>query len=98
MQPLSGRQQDEVRALIALMKDPRYWRDQDPELLRTVRAGFRRIYLDGPPAGSRDGSLGAVVPRRVAALATRANAGCGRADAPPGTGPVIKRRAGPRRR
>ena len=75
MQALSVRQQDEVRALIALMKDPRYWRDEDPELIQTVRAGLRRIFLGGPPAASRDGALGDVVPQRAPPLATRADAG-----------------------
>ena len=27
-----------------MMRDPRYWRDQDPELVEKVREGFRRLY------------------------------------------------------
>ncbi len=33
----------EVKRLVALMKDPRYWRDRDPEIERILRAGFRRL-------------------------------------------------------
>lgn len=47
------------------MKDPRYWREQDPEVLRTVRQGLRRIYRgegsDAPApatAGSDAGEFG----------------------------------------
>jgi hypothetical protein len=29
-----------------LMRDPRYWRDQDPALVERVRDGFRRLYRD----------------------------------------------------
>lgn len=29
-----------------MMKDPRYWRDQDPAVVQRVREGFRRIYKD----------------------------------------------------
>lgn len=34
-------------ALKQLMRDPRYWRDQDPQVVDRVREGFRRIYNDG---------------------------------------------------
>jgi len=27
-----------------MMRDPRYWRDQDPEFVERVRAGFRKLY------------------------------------------------------
>ena len=27
-----------------LMQSPKYWRDQDPELLKRVEAGFKRLY------------------------------------------------------
>lgn len=27
-----------------MMRDPRYWRDQDPEFVARVRAGFRKLY------------------------------------------------------
>jgi hypothetical protein len=37
-------EQGEVKRLIALMRDPRYWRDQDPEMQRMVREGLRRLY------------------------------------------------------
>lgn len=33
-----------VKRLIALMRDPRYWRDGDPEVRRIVHSGFRRLY------------------------------------------------------
>ena len=29
-----------------LMRDPRYWRDQDPEIVERVRDGFRRLYAE----------------------------------------------------
>jgi hypothetical protein len=33
-------------ALKQLMRDPRYWRDQDPVVVDRVREGFRRLYKD----------------------------------------------------
>lgn len=36
--------QDDVKRLIEVMRNPRYWRDRDPELLRLVELGFRTIY------------------------------------------------------
>lgn len=30
--------------LKAIMRDPAYWRDQDPELVEKVNAGFRKLY------------------------------------------------------
>lgn len=30
-----------------LMRDPRYWRDRDPELIAKVRRGFERLYPKG---------------------------------------------------
>lgn len=38
MMPVS---EDDVRAL---MRDPRYWRDRDPTVVRRVRDGFQRLY------------------------------------------------------
>ena len=32
--------------LKALMRDPRYWRDQEPTIVEQVREGFRRLYRD----------------------------------------------------
>jgi len=29
-----------------MMRDPRYWRDQDPGVVQRVREGFRRLYKD----------------------------------------------------
>ena len=29
-----------------LMRDPRYWRQQDPAFIRRVRDGFQRLYPD----------------------------------------------------
>ena len=43
-------ERQEVKRLIMMMKDPRYWRDHDPEVLHSVRAGFKRLY--GPPKGT----------------------------------------------
>ena len=36
--------QEDVKRLIAVMRNPRYWRDRDPELLRLVELGFKKIY------------------------------------------------------
>ena len=38
-------EQDEAR-LHDMMRDPRYWRDRDPEFIGRVTAGFRRIFPD----------------------------------------------------
>jgi hypothetical protein len=32
--------------LKALMRDPRYWRDQEPTIVEQVREGFRRLYRE----------------------------------------------------
>lgn len=32
--------------LVALMRDPRYWKKRDPEILAKVTEGFRRLYPD----------------------------------------------------
>jgi len=37
-------ERQEVKRLITLMRDPRYWRDKDPEVRRTVHTGFKRLY------------------------------------------------------
>ena len=39
-----GGQDLSEKALKKLMRDPRYWRDNDPELVAKVRDGFRRLY------------------------------------------------------
>ena len=38
--------------LIEMMRDPRYWRQRDPEFIARVTAGFKRLYADSrvPPA------------------------------------------------
>ena len=36
--------QDDEASLRKLMQSPKYWRDQDPELLKRVEAGFKRLY------------------------------------------------------
>ena len=36
--------QDDENSLKKLMQDPKYWRDQDPELLKRVEDGFKRLY------------------------------------------------------
>ena len=35
---------DDEKTLRQLMQDPKYWRDQDPELVQRVEAGFKRLY------------------------------------------------------
>ncbi len=35
---------DDEETLKKLMQNPKYWRDQDPELLKRVEAGFKRLY------------------------------------------------------
>ena len=29
-----------------MMRDPRYWRQRDPEFIARVTAGFKRLYAD----------------------------------------------------
>ena len=33
-------------ALAEMMRDPRYWRQRDPEFIARVTAGFKRLYAD----------------------------------------------------
>ena len=33
-------------SLKQLMRDPRYWKHQDPAIVEKVREGFRRLYQD----------------------------------------------------
>lgn len=35
---------DDEETLKKLMRNPKYWRDQDPELLKRVEDGFKRLY------------------------------------------------------
>lgn len=35
------------QSLKALMRDPRYWRDQNPAIVAEVREGFQRLYPEG---------------------------------------------------
>lgn len=44
MRALHDQRGDDLKRLIAATRDPRYWRDKDPELLRLVELGFRQIY------------------------------------------------------
>jgi hypothetical protein len=44
----------EVKRLIDLMKDPRYWHADDPAILRDVRDGFKQLWGDVAPAETRD--------------------------------------------
>jgi hypothetical protein len=37
-------EKQEVKRLIALMRDPRYWRDHDPQIVRDVRRGLKELY------------------------------------------------------
>jgi hypothetical protein len=46
-------ERQEVKRLIALMKDPRYWHADDPAILRDVRDGFKQLWDQGPPADRR---------------------------------------------
>jgi hypothetical protein len=34
----------EIRRLVTLMRDPRYWRDRDPTLVRAVTQGFKQLH------------------------------------------------------
>lgn len=34
----------EEKELKALMQSPKYWRDQDPEMVKRVEEGFKRLY------------------------------------------------------
>lgn len=36
--------QKEEKELRRTMQDPKYWRDQDPETVRRVEEGFKRLY------------------------------------------------------
>lgn len=36
--------QKEEKELRNLMKDPRYWKHQDPEIVKRVEEGFKRLY------------------------------------------------------
>jgi hypothetical protein len=44
MRALHDHRGDDLKRLIAATRNPRYWRDRDPELLRLVEMGFRQIY------------------------------------------------------
>ena len=39
------------QSLKTLMRDPRYWRDQDPAIVAEVRNGFQKLYPDGGQDG-----------------------------------------------
>jgi hypothetical protein len=43
-------ERQEVKRLIALMKDPRYWHADDPAILRDVRNGFKQLWDQSAPA------------------------------------------------
>jgi DNA anti-recombination protein RmuC len=36
--------QEQEQELRNLMKDPRYWKHQDPEMVKRVEEGFKRLY------------------------------------------------------
>lgn len=40
--------------LRAMMRDPRYWRDRDQQLLDAVSEGFRRLYPEATPSTGSD--------------------------------------------
>jgi hypothetical protein len=46
-------ERQEVKRLISLMKDPRYWHADDPAILRDVRNGFKQLWDQPPPADDR---------------------------------------------
>ena len=46
-------ERQEVKRLIALMKDPRYWHANDPAILRDVRDGFKQLWDQRPTADGR---------------------------------------------
>ena len=35
---------DDEKTLRRLMQDPKYWKDQDPELIKRIEKGFKRLY------------------------------------------------------
>lgn len=43
------------RQLSEMMRDPRYWRDRDPEMIREVTEGFEELYPNCPPASETQG-------------------------------------------
>ena len=49
--------QEDVKRLIAVMRSPRYWRDRDPELLRLVELGFKKIYRRQALGGSSSSEM-----------------------------------------
>jgi hypothetical protein len=48
----------DIKRLIDLMKDPRYWHADDPAILRDVRIGFKQLWDDAASADARDTMLG----------------------------------------
>ena len=37
-------EQQEIRRLVAMMQDPRYWREHEPAFMAKVREGFKSLY------------------------------------------------------
>jgi hypothetical protein len=51
--------------LIQMMRDPRYWKDRDPQVVTAVREGFDRLYCGAPvPSGQDLKALGAIILKR----------------------------------
>jgi hypothetical protein len=48
-------ERQEIKRLISLMKDPRYWHADDPAILRDVRHGFKQLWDQPSPAQDRIG-------------------------------------------
>lgn len=48
-----AQRRDTEASLRAMMRDPRYWRDRDPEWIRRVSDGFRRLVDDDPSQPDR---------------------------------------------
>ncbi|HZA65431.1 MAG TPA: hypothetical protein VE592_00700 [Geminicoccaceae bacterium] len=46
-------ERQEIKRLISLMKDPRYWHADDPAILRDVRNGFKQLWDQPLPADRR---------------------------------------------
>lgn len=42
--PREAQKAPSEQGLSQLMRDPRYWRDRDPEIVQRVTDGFRRLY------------------------------------------------------
>lgn len=46
MEMINGTAEITVEELREMMKDPKYWKDQDPEYVKKVENGFKKLYSD----------------------------------------------------